>query len=279
MYGRKGITQMTTQSQIDANRRNAEKSTGPRTEKGRATSSRNHFRNGLFSQTDFVLPEEADTYREFCSNMDEACNLVDDAIEECLAHEITSAAWRLRRCNLVDGDIAAQCDADPFLDPTLEKQIRSVERARAHSTSIFHRNLNQLRKIQKDRTKTEPKPRSNEDQFADELDRQLQSIMNDPGPAHWDEFERQYLADQAAKQAASQTSRPGLIPTQGPSERTANDQLASNCKTVDVPAEELASNCKTAPTPARTRPCPCKSGRKYKHCCGKNIPSQSGGAS
>ena len=159
MYGRKGITQMTTQSQIDANRRNAEKSTGPRTEKGRATSSRNHFRNGLFSQTDFVLPEEADTYREFCSNMDEACNLVDDAIEECLAHEITSAAWRLRRCNLVDGDIAAQCDADPFLDPALEKQIRSIERARAHSTGIFHRSLNQLRKIQKDRTKTEPKPR------------------------------------------------------------------------------------------------------------------------
>jgi hypothetical protein len=255
MYGRKGITQMTTQSQIDANRRNAEKSTGPRTEKGRATSSRNHFRNGLFSQTDFVLPEEADTYREFCSNMDEACNLVDDAIEECLAHEITSAAWRLRRCNLVDGDIAAQCDADPFLDPTLEKQIRSVERARAHSTSIFHRNLNQLRKIQKDRTKTEPKPRSNEDQFADELDRQLQSIMNDPGPAHWDEFERQYLADQAAKQAKEA-------------------ELASNCKTAKAPSEELASNCKTAPAApkptvkiGRNALCPCQSGLKFKRCC------------
>ena len=257
LCARKDISAMATQAQIDANRRNAKKSTGPRTETGRATSSGNRFENGLYTQTDFVLPEEAETYREFCFNMDDACNLADDAIEECLAAEITSAAWRLRRCNLVDGDIAAQCDADPFLDPALEKPIRSIERARAHSTGIFHRSLNQLRKIQKDRTKTEPKPRSSEDQFADDLDRQLQSIMNDPGPAHWDEFERQYLADQAAKQAKEA-------------------ELASNCKAEEVPAEELASNCKTAPTPARTRPCPCKSGKKFKHCCGKNAPSQSG---
>ena len=269
---------MATEAQINANRENAAHSTGAYSPEGHYASSRNAVTYGLYTQSDFVLPEEAEIYNMFCINMQGSCNAVD-AIEELLAAEITGAAWRLRRCNLVDGDIAAQCDADPFLDPTLEKQIRSIERARAHSTGIFHRNLNQLRKIQKDRTKTKPNPRGSEDRFADDLDRQLQSIMNDPGPAHWDEFERQYLADQAAKQAASQTSRPGLIPTQGPSERTANDQLASNCKTVDVPAEELASNCKTAPTPARTRPCPCKSGRKYKHCCGKNIPSQSGGAS
>jgi len=102
---------MATQSQVNANRSNAKKSTGPRTETGRATTSRNHFQNGLYTQTDFVLPEEAETYREFCFNMDDACNSADDAIEECLAAEITSAAWRLFECGIDERvGIALGCD-------------------------------------------------------------------------------------------------------------------------------------------------------------------------
>ena len=50
--------------QIEANRRNAQQSTGPRTEAGKAISSRNALKSGLFTAQDFVRPEETEEYAE-----------------------------------------------------------------------------------------------------------------------------------------------------------------------------------------------------------------------
>jgi len=239
---------MATQEQIKANIRNSQKSSGPASPQGKAASSRNHLTTGLYTMNDFVLPEEVDIYKLFCVRLEESCDAAD-AIEECLTAEITSAAWRLRRCNLADGDIAQHSALDPLLDATLEKQIRSVERARSHSTSVFHRGLNQLKKLQKERPQPELRP-----EFLQKVQQKLDGIMNEPEP-DWDAVDRQ-IADSKRKEA----------------------ELASNCNAGDLVAGVLASNCKPAPTPARGRLCPCKSGKKYKHCCGKNTPWQSQGA-
>lgn len=48
---------MATPAQIDANRRNAQRSTGPRTAQGKAASSRNATTFGLFSKH-LLLPDE-----------------------------------------------------------------------------------------------------------------------------------------------------------------------------------------------------------------------------
>jgi hypothetical protein len=141
---------MATEAQINANRENAKKSTGPYSPEGFYASSRNAVTTGLFTQTDFVLPAETEIYHMFVINMHHSFEAVD-ILEEHLAAQITSAAWRLRRCDLADGELAATSIIDPLLDPTLEKQIRSIERARAHSTSVFHRALNQMKKLQKER--------------------------------------------------------------------------------------------------------------------------------
>ena len=50
---------MATAAQIAANRRNALKSTGPRTGAGKAASSRNALRHGLRARTAVVLGENA----------------------------------------------------------------------------------------------------------------------------------------------------------------------------------------------------------------------------
>ena len=242
---------MATEAQINANRANAAKSTGPSSSEGLYTSCKNAVTTGFWTQTDYVQPGEEEIYHMFVINMHHSFEAVD-ILEEHLAAQITSAAWRLRRCDLADGELAATSIIDPLLDPALEKRIRSIERARAHSTSVFHRALNQMKKLQKERKIAEkpappviPTQQQQEKAFLDNLGSQINNIMHCEEP-DWDEIDRQ-IAENRAKEA----------------------ELASNCKPAEPAPEKLGSNCNPAPTPARTRLCPCKSGKKYKHCCAK----------
>ena len=56
---------MTSYPQIEANRRNALKSTGPRTEAGKEISRRNAVRHGLTAETIITALEDAEVYRAF----------------------------------------------------------------------------------------------------------------------------------------------------------------------------------------------------------------------
>ena len=53
---------MATQNQINANRLNAQKSTGPRTEAGKAVSRLNAIRSGIDSCTDVIFEEEREEH-------------------------------------------------------------------------------------------------------------------------------------------------------------------------------------------------------------------------
>ena len=117
---------MPTAAQILANLHNAKLSTGPHTESGKATSSRNRLTLGLYTRTDYVEPHERDLYKEFCETM-HAELAPASLLEETLVSEITGASWRLRRCNAADAGLD--------FDEATDKLRRSVERARARSTS------------------------------------------------------------------------------------------------------------------------------------------------
>jgi hypothetical protein len=55
---------MATQKQIDANRLNAQISTGPRTEEGKRVSSQNALKSGLDAESQFVLGESQDEFAQ-----------------------------------------------------------------------------------------------------------------------------------------------------------------------------------------------------------------------
>jgi hypothetical protein len=87
---------MTSLRQIEANRRNAEKSTGPRTEAGKQRSALNAVRHGLTAET-VVLPMEApEDYQAFeevvLSGFDP-----ETAAERELVLRVAALLWRLRR--------------------------------------------------------------------------------------------------------------------------------------------------------------------------------------
>jgi hypothetical protein len=87
---------MTSSAQAEANRRNAQHSTGPRTEAGKERARRNALRHGLAAEHVLLIDEDAADFTEFSDGMLRALGPVGEA-ESVLADRIVMANWRLRR--------------------------------------------------------------------------------------------------------------------------------------------------------------------------------------
>src|ERR1700688_3207325 len=92
---------MTSFKQIEANRRNARKSTGPITEEGKERSRCNAVRHGLTAETVIGALEDAEDYKAF-----EATIIADydvqSAVERELVLQLASLLWRLRRATTME---------------------------------------------------------------------------------------------------------------------------------------------------------------------------------
>jgi hypothetical protein len=95
---------MTSFRQIEANRRNAIKSTGPTTEEGKHRSRQNAVQHGLCAETVVEIVEDIDDYRSF-----EAAIIADydarTAVERELVLRLVSLLWRLRRATAIETDL------------------------------------------------------------------------------------------------------------------------------------------------------------------------------
>jgi hypothetical protein len=94
---------MTSFRQIEANRRNALRSTGPNTEEGKRQSRRNAVRHGLTAETVIDGLEDSEDYRAF-----ESAVIADydarTAVERELVLRLASLLWRLRRIISIETD-------------------------------------------------------------------------------------------------------------------------------------------------------------------------------
>ena len=92
---------MTSLKQIEANRRNALNSTGPKTQAGKEQSRRNAVRHGLTAETVVDVLEHPEDYKAFeiavASDFD-----VQTAVERELVLRLASLLWRLRRATAID---------------------------------------------------------------------------------------------------------------------------------------------------------------------------------
>ena len=158
---------MASKKQIEANRSNAKKSTGPQTGEGKAKSSMNALKHGLTSQRVWLNEEEERDFKEF------RLGLVDEmepwgSLEMQFVCRIAAQMWRLARVPGMEAELLEKMSHDSFddsyigLGEAFHKDIAtyggSLERLARYEAIIersLTRLLNEYRKIQADRRRRE----------------------------------------------------------------------------------------------------------------------------
>jgi hypothetical protein len=97
-------TAMTSEGKIAANRANARRSTGPKTQAGKAAVRLNNLRHGLYSRESLIRGESEADLVTFGKRLRAALAPAGE-LELLLADRIVSTAWRLRRLISIEGDL------------------------------------------------------------------------------------------------------------------------------------------------------------------------------
>ena len=95
---------MTSTKQVMANRRNAEKSTGPKSTDGKALVRYNALKHGLTARHAVLPDEDVETFTALC---DALCAELEPAgaLQWCLFDVMLAKLWRLRRAVRIEGEI------------------------------------------------------------------------------------------------------------------------------------------------------------------------------
>jgi hypothetical protein len=152
---------MVSEKQIEANRRNAQKSTGPRTAEGKSNSSRNNLRHGLTGQLSLLPAEDREAHEAFCNELVDSFN-PQTPMERQLAQSIAEDSWRLNRARAIENNMfalghgherrevqIALADAQTFLNQATAFNLLSIYEQRINRN--LQRNMKLLKELQAER--------------------------------------------------------------------------------------------------------------------------------
>ena len=266
---------MASAAQFEANYLNAALSTGPASPEGKARSSRNHLKFGLFSTQNCVRPEETAEYTKLSKALWKDLNPVGP-VEQMLAVEIVRAAWRLHR--------SAIAEAEDGANPATQA---AVDRARASSHNSMRRLLSDLRQVQSDRWLRAEVLRDgfNEAYYGIAGAHHVIKGLVDDNRLKSQTIQTQLAGHLGqvgqASPVAPAVFAAGETPANvGQASRRVNPPPAPTIRTRPVDCGAGASApppfraASAAPEPAASQPispnapCSCHSGLKYKRCCG-----------
>jgi hypothetical protein len=135
--------------QIEANRRNAFQSTGPRTEIGKKTSSLNALRHGLTSRIVVLPTEDLAAYQKFSAEF--LASLAPETFpERQYAQTIIDTQWRLNRVRTLEdgmlalGHFGKESEIDPG-HPEIHAALTSAAVFREHSQAFVNLSMHEQR--------------------------------------------------------------------------------------------------------------------------------------
>src|SRR3974377_68587 len=130
---------MSSLKQIEANRRNALKSTGPTTPEGKERSRCNAVRHGLTAETVIAALEDAEDYQAFQAAVT-ADYGAESAVERELVLRLASVLWRLRRATGIEAALFEKAMDDP-------SEVRLIHSRQTSTVAVDLPHQNQLRVV------------------------------------------------------------------------------------------------------------------------------------
>ena len=134
---------MSSKAQIEANRQNAQKSTGPKTEEGKAAVSQNAIKHGLTARQDVIATESQELYDLRRDQMLEELNPTG-LIEKMLAERIVSLSWRLDRAATMQTDALNSMMVDQCYFPSSAAEHATSPRSYPTRSEYFTPNTDLL---------------------------------------------------------------------------------------------------------------------------------------
>ncbi len=142
---------MASAAQVRANRENAKRSTGPRTEAGKQTTKFNALIHGLAAESLVIRGEDPAKLEALRAQLQvEHCPL--GQTEAMLVEEIAQCWWRLQRARAQE---KRSIEVTYHFKPFNPDDLAHVTRYIAHAERAWHRAITQLRAVQNDRRKLE----------------------------------------------------------------------------------------------------------------------------
>jgi hypothetical protein len=140
---------MASATQITANQANAEHSTGPRTDEGKARVSQNALRHGLTARHLVIRDDE---HEEFAVLRDSLSSDLDPqgAVETIAFQELLHAAWSLHRFRRIEAE-ASRGTVEDFTDPATTTVLDRLSRYQARAQRAWQKALQELRVLQTNR--------------------------------------------------------------------------------------------------------------------------------
>ncbi len=161
-----------SEAKLAANQANAQLSSGPRTEAGKETSSKNALKTGLTGRTVLLPTDHLPAYEALLTRFQSKYNPANPE-ERTLVQSIIDTTWRLERISTIDFAIFAMgavelADEFPDLDPATraqmiqvetylkyEKQLRNLHTQEARLQRLLNKETAELQRLQADRLQQE----------------------------------------------------------------------------------------------------------------------------
>ena len=191
---------MPSQRQIDANRRNAQQSTGPRTPEGRAAVGLNALRHGLTAQTSVLPGENPGEFQELLDAF-LAEHQPAGPTETLLVEQLAICAWRLRRMRALetglfnvrmsqlprDENALDPCSRAFLYDTSGSRSIEALSRYETRIERAFYRALHELHRLRAPSPPSDlpdpPAPPPPENDFANQTQSHNRTPNAAPEPA------------------------------------------------------------------------------------------------
>jgi hypothetical protein len=208
---------MASEKQIEANRRNALKSTGPRTEAGKQRSAINAARHHLTGQVSTMTEPDREAWDNFMRALLKDLKPVG-ALEMQLAVSIGYDRWRLNRAAAIEENLFAmaignyggrECYTHPQIDDAMttaryySREAKTFQLLTLYEQRLnrnLHKNLRELRALQGARA-NQPVPNQPNDEPTPRAMAAGGSPMPNPLPEHADSVE---LVEPAAQAVSPQ---------------------------------------------------------------------------